>query len=189
MEKLDLEIIGVRRETEDQLIGCIEYHSRQHYKHLPEKGQPPQDEDQLSQWREEMADAVYDQLARLTQLKYLKLGAATNPYVTPEYGATSQEQRRIFDKNANLPDSLLLNLDTGLRHLKTLKSLELLDVKGMNHRMECVDLEWMLQNFPRLRRIRGLKGGFISKNNDYEDRKHRLTEFVQEHHPYIELLL
>ncbi|KAF9334603.1 hypothetical protein BG006_001839 [Podila minutissima] len=189
MEKLDLEIIGVRRAIENELIGCIEYHSRQHYKHLPEKGQPPQDKEQLSLWREEMADAVYDQLGRLTHLKYLKLGAATNPYVTPEYGATSQEQRRILDKNSNLPDSLLLNLETGLQHLEKLKSLELLDVKGMNHRMERVDLEWMLQNFPRLRRIRGLKGGFVSKSNDYEDRKHRLTECLQEHHPYVELLL
>ncbi|KAG0031892.1 hypothetical protein BGZ82_006754 [Podila clonocystis] len=189
MERLDLEIIGVRREFEDELTGCIEYHYRQHYAYFPEKDQPPKDRDQLSQWREEMSDAVYDQLGRLTQLKYLKLGAATNPYVTPEYGASSQERRRILLKRANLPDSLLLNLDTGLLHLKKLKRLELLDVKGMNHRMESVDLDWMLQNFPRLRRIRGLKGGFKSKDNEYEDRKHHLTEHLQEHHPYVELLL
>ncbi|KAI9241110.1 MAG: hypothetical protein BYD32DRAFT_458227 [Podila humilis] len=37
--------------------------------------------------------------------------------------------------------------------------------------------------------IRGLKGGFMSKTNDFEDRKHRLTEYLQEHHPYVELLL
>ncbi|KAG0335746.1 hypothetical protein BG000_007269 [Podila horticola] len=189
MERLDLEIIGVRRDIEDELIGCIDYHNRQHYKHLPEKDQPPQDENLPSQLHEEIADAVYDQLGRLTQLKSLKLGAATNPYVTPEYGATLQEQRRISDKNANLPDSLLMSLNTGLRHLKKLKRLELLDVKGMNHRMESVDLDWMLQNFPRLRRIRGLKGGFMSKDNNYEDRKHRLTAYLQEHHPYVELLL
>lgn len=189
MEKLDLEIVGIRREVEDGLTGCIDYHSRQHYRHLPEKDQPPQDKDQLSLWREEMAEAVYDQLGGLTHLRYLKLGAATNPYTTPEYGATLQEQRCIADKSAKLPDSLLMNLETGLQNMKKLKRLELLDVKGMNHKMEDVDLDWMLQNFPRLRRIRGLKGGFMSKTNDFEDRKHRLTEYLQEHHPYVELLL
>ncbi|KAF9215153.1 hypothetical protein BGZ59_002163 [Podila verticillata] len=189
MEKLDLEIIGVRREIEDGLTGCIDYHSRQHYGHLPEKDQSPKDKEQLSLSREKMAEAVYNQLGGLTQLKYLKLGAAINPYTTSEYGATSQERRRITNKTANLPDSLLMNLESGLQNMKNLKRLELLDVKGMNHKIEDVDLDWMLQNFPRLRRIRGLKGGFMSKTNDFEDRKHRLTEYLQEHHPYVELLL
>ncbi|KAG0336814.1 hypothetical protein BG005_004232 [Podila minutissima] len=189
MEKLDLEIIGVRREIEDELAGCIKYHNRLHYRHLPRKDQPPQGKDQLSQWKKELVDGVYKQLGQLTQLKELKLGAWTIPYGAPEYGATMEEKKMIARWDVGLLDSLELTLDAGLQLLSQLKRLEYLDVKGMNHRMTEQDLDWLLKNCPRLLRIRGLKGGFASKTCLYVDLKHRVTGYLKDHHPYVELLL
>lgn len=154
MEKLDLEIIGVRREVEDGLTGCIDYHFRMHYSELPERERISQ----LEPRKKEQVDAVYKQLSLLTQLKHLKLGAATNPYATPEYQATYQEKRTIKATNVYLPDSLELTLNYGLELLGPLKRLKSLDVKGMNHRMTEKDLDWLLQNCPCLKTIRGLKG-------------------------------
>ncbi|KAG0085745.1 hypothetical protein BGZ92_008753 [Podila epicladia] len=189
MEKLHLEIIGVRRQIEDELVGCIEYHNRWHYNHLPEKDQPPQDKDKLSHWKKEQVDGVYEQLGLLTQLTELKLGASTIPYGVPEYGATFEEKKKITREDVDLLDSLELTLGAGLQLLAPLKRLEYLDVKGMNHRMNEQDLDWLLRNCPRLVWIRGLKGGFASKTCLYRDRQYRLTEYLKEHHPYVELLL
>ncbi|KAF9315906.1 hypothetical protein BG003_002548 [Podila horticola] len=189
LERLDLEIIGVRREIEDELTGCIIYHNRLHYSRLSEKDQPPQGKDQLSQWKKEQVDSVYQQLGLLTQLKELKLGAWTIPYGVPEYGATMEEKKRIARTDVYLPDSLEMTMDYGLQLLAPLKRLERLDVKGMNHRMTEQDLDWLLRNCPRLLRVRGLKGGFVSKTCPHDDRKYHLAEYLKEHHPYVELLL
>ncbi|KAF9322545.1 hypothetical protein BG006_002307 [Podila minutissima] len=188
MEKLDLEIIGVRREIEDELTGCIMYHNRLHYRHLSRKDQPPQGKDQLSQWKKELVDGVYKQLGLLTQLKELKLGASTIPYGAPEYGATIEEKKKIARWDVGLLDSLELTLDTGLQLLSQLKRLEYLDVKGMNHRMTEHDMDWLLKTCLRLLRIRGLKGGFASKTCLYEAQKHRVAGYLNDHHPYVELL-
>ncbi|KAG0031888.1 hypothetical protein BGZ82_006750 [Podila clonocystis] len=189
MNRLDLEIIGVRREFEDELSGCIEYHNRLHYRQLPEKEQLPQGKHELWQWKKEQVNGVYEQLGLLTQLTELRLGTSTLPYGVIEYGATMEEKKMITKLYVDLPDSLELTLDCGLHLLAPLKRLEYLDVNGVYHRMTEQDLDWLLHNCPRLLRIRGLKGGFASKTCLHEDRKHRLTEYLQENYSYIELML
>ncbi|KAG0087673.1 hypothetical protein BGZ92_007104 [Podila epicladia] len=78
---------------------------------------------------------MYGRLARLTQLRELKLEVVQGPQRT----------------------GLAMSLELGLARLSGLKKLEVLKICGVTHfDTERKDVEWMVENWPRLRWIQGL---------------------------------
>ncbi|KAF8975160.1 hypothetical protein BGZ46_009380 [Entomortierella lignicola] len=78
----------------------------------------------------------FDQIATLTRLKELCLVT-----VVPEYHKTR---------------SLEITLKTGLARWSTLVELEILDVEELDHAIGLEDVQWMADNWPALKMIRGL---------------------------------
>ncbi|KAF9172223.1 hypothetical protein BGX21_006987 [Mortierella sp. AD011] len=78
----------------------------------------------------------FDQIATLTQLRELCLVT-----VKPMFPQTR---------------SLELSLKTGLARWSTLTALECLNVEELDHKIELEDVQWMVDNWPALKMIRGL---------------------------------
>lgn len=89
---------------------------------------------------------VYDRLAGLKYLKSLQLG----PRQPRGVGYYPEDLRR--------EDTLELTLESGLDRLSELKWLEVFAFEGTSHGVGKAELEWMAENWPRLRELRGLKG-------------------------------
>ncbi|KAF9549233.1 hypothetical protein EC957_004533 [Mortierella hygrophila] len=82
---------------------------------------------------------LFHQLGRLSQLQQLSLGHCI----------------LWMYENGNSHHGLDFTLDAGLAKLSGLKKLEELNLEGIYQRMGERDVEWMLENWPRLRVIEG----------------------------------
>ncbi|KAG0057697.1 hypothetical protein BGZ83_005636 [Gryganskiella cystojenkinii] len=91
-------------------------------------------------------DQVFGLLSQLTKLRFLRLWQA------PEEMVEGQDGR-----------SLQLDLPSGLARLGSLKELEELHFLGSDQRMAAEDVQWILNQFPRLK--------VISSNFHTEDRE------------------
>lgn len=85
----------------------------------------------------EMQSLVYDRLARLINLERLCLGDSA-----------------LF--HDGFLDCLEMSLESGLRKLAGLKQLKELDVGGMSVRIGRLEVQWMVEHWPKLRCIFGL---------------------------------
>ncbi|KAG0070982.1 hypothetical protein BGZ89_011941 [Linnemannia elongata] len=100
---------------------------------------------------------VLRQLGQLTRLRRLHLGRCGRNWDMPEYsqleirGIRTMAVDAYFDRNC-----LELSLESGLNELAGLKQLEELGVTQMAHRIGLIEVQWMVENWPRLRTIRGL---------------------------------
>jgi len=97
------------------------------------------DEASIGQARE-IQGGVYDRLARLTNLETLCLGW------------------RAFRDDRDDPNYLDMTLESGLHKLSGLKSLKSLCFRGIPGKIGIKDVQWMVENWPRLRWIDGLVG-------------------------------
>jgi len=79
---------------------------------------------------------VYQQLALLTELQTLSLGG---------YDMSTWFRRQ----------TLSLTLESGLDQLKTLKNLRVFNFSCMDHRLTVEEVEWMMEHWPRLRKVTG----------------------------------
>jgi len=86
----------------------------------------------------EIQSQVYDRIGRLTNLEALKLGEITRLY---PHGC------------------LEMSLESGLEKLSGLKSLEELSVVGLATKIGDKEIQWMAENWPKLRVIYGVYGG------------------------------
>ncbi|KAG0202846.1 hypothetical protein BGX28_004762 [Mortierella sp. GBA30] len=86
---------------------------------------------------------LYQQLARLTRLQSLQLGAGSR------------------DRGVNILEMSLL---TGLSSLSTLTDLQRLEIKRLNHAVRGAEVAWMLDHWPRLRAL----GILLETNADME---------------------
>ncbi|KAK3811302.1 MAG: hypothetical protein J3Q66DRAFT_391112 [Benniella sp.] len=84
----------------------------------------------------ETQSLVYDRLGRLTHLEALRLGN--------RYGRFYQH------------DCLEMSLESGLDKLSGLKSLEILDVRKLETKIGIKELQWMVENWPKIGAIYGL---------------------------------
>ncbi|KAF9090989.1 hypothetical protein BGX27_002107 [Mortierella sp. AM989] len=82
---------------------------------------------------------VLQQLAKLERLEHLEIGVCDDDGSIHEYHS----------------DGLDLRLESGLEILGSLKQLESISIEGLYQKMEEVDIRWITQNFPRLKRIYG----------------------------------
>jgi hypothetical protein len=84
----------------------------------------------------EIQNQVYDRLARLINLETLWLG--NQEYYETQY------------------DCLEMSLESGLHKLSGLKSLKELGITGMKTRIGVREVRWMVEQWPRVRVIRGI---------------------------------
>lgn len=109
---------------------------------------------------------VYTQLGRMTGLKELVLGiTGFSPAMLARHGLDSSTadsvalEQIMWGNQVNLFNyfSLSFSLKSGLELLGGLKELEVLDVRmTAHHDIGVEELEWMHENWSRLREIRGL---------------------------------
>jgi hypothetical protein len=72
-----------------------------------------------------------------------------------------------------------MSLESGLHKLSTLKNLEELNVTCLAVRIGVEEVQWMVENWPRLRVIYGLDGNSSSEK--------KAVEWLKEHRPGIKL--
>ncbi|KAF9931334.1 hypothetical protein BGZ67_005379 [Mortierella alpina] len=92
---------------------------------------------------EAIRNKLYQQLARLTRLQSLHLGAGSR------------------DRGINILEMSLL---TGLSSLASLTQLRRLDIKRLNHAVRGAEVVWMLEHWPRLQTL----GILLDTNADME---------------------
>ncbi|KAK5815450.1 hypothetical protein F5H01DRAFT_345796 [Linnemannia elongata] len=111
---------------------------------------------------------VLKQLGQLTYLRRLQLGKYGRDWDHPEYsqleirGIRTMIVDAYFDRNC-----LELSLESGLDELAGLKQLEELEVIQMAHRIGLAEVQWMVENWPRLKKIAGLK--YWDRDNEVYD--------------------
>ncbi|GJJ68452.1 hypothetical protein EMPS_00798 [Entomortierella parvispora] len=81
---------------------------------------------------------------------------------------------------------LSLSLDAGLEHLAGLKDLEVLGIERMSHRVRLREVQWMVANWPKLRRIEGL-AHMGDARCKVPGETEEAVQWLQEHCPWIEL--
>ncbi|KAF9350337.1 hypothetical protein BGX34_001275 [Mortierella sp. NVP85] len=104
----------------------------------------------------EIQGRVYDRLSRLTNLETLWLGGESSKWI--------------------LRGCLEMSMDSGLHRLSGLKSLKELNVSFMRTRIGVKEVQWMTEQWPKLRIIYGLQEAGRSK---------RPVEWLQQYHPEI----
>ncbi|KAK3847753.1 MAG: hypothetical protein J3R72DRAFT_509157 [Linnemannia gamsii] len=108
--------------------------------------------------------SIMAQLSKMTSLKSLSLSPdlkIRNELFELRTGATlvyksERDGRNYIRYNDVLPDTLHLRLGSGLEQLASLKQLEYLGFESTDHRMDTAEIEWMAQQFPKLKEMRGL---------------------------------
>lgn len=111
---------------------------------------------------------VYRRLARLTNLETLWLGH--DPHISTE--------RRANDSAIEQTQCLQMSLESGLNMLQGLKALQELSVSNMMTLIGWRELQWMTQQWPRLRIIMGM---------DERDRDKEAAQWLQDHSSKIKL--
>ncbi|KAG0270737.1 hypothetical protein BGZ95_001591, partial [Linnemannia exigua] len=101
---------------------------------------------------------VLMQLGQLIHLRTLCLGTSSYPYTNREY---SQLQIKgigtVIVDGTIQTDCLELSLESGLDELAGLKELEEIVVYRMAHRIGVEEVQWMVENWPKLKKISGLQ--------------------------------
>jgi hypothetical protein len=130
----------------------------------PDLGTPSILETYPGQGRDIQCQA-HDRLARLTSLKELWLG---HQYYRGSWTEEDEDEIHV--------DCLEMSLESGLHRLAGLKALETLSVSGMKTRIGLAEVQWMVEHWPKLRRIYGIDKG--------EDGR-RAADWLREHHPKV----
>ncbi|KAF9282392.1 hypothetical protein BGZ88_011058 [Linnemannia elongata] len=135
---------------------------------------------------------VLRQLGQLTQLQNLRLGRSGRGQYAPLYSRLEMRGicTMIIDEYFD-HDCLELSLASGLDELAGLKELEELVVSQMAHRIGLAEVQWMVENWPRLRTINGLH--YLDRNREmYGDEFSAVDEpehvrWIRENRPDIEV--
>ncbi|KAF9101553.1 hypothetical protein BGX29_005507 [Mortierella sp. GBA35] len=102
--------------------------------------------------------SVLKQLGRLANLRKLSLGAYGQDKDNREYSQlTIKHIRTMFVDEFVQCDCLELSLESGLEELAGLEQLEELAVHQMAHRIGLLEVRWMVEHWPKLRAIHGLR--------------------------------
>jgi len=127
---------------------------------IPRPG--PAEESSLGRWYE-IQGQFYDRLARLANLETCWLG----------YGGRGTRH-----------GYLEMSLESGLDRLSGLGSLRDLSVQGLSTKISIKEIQWMVENWPRLRNIRGLYQG-RNGSRCWGDVECEEEKWLMTHHPEI----
>lgn len=176
VEELQIEIHNVPRLTPRQEQLFLEQHNN---------GSGGVSEDRMKEYEEALAEQarcdairhrVLDQLSRLQELRLLDL--SFQPLAYKKYqtrtclGADQYRHHRIPLCDHPVPNSLSLALSrspphcsqtttlamAGLEQLITLKKLETIGYKAMDHGIGEAEVRWMSESWPRLKTVLGMAG-------------------------------
>lgn len=101
---------------------------------------------------------VLKQLGRLTHLRTLSLSTQGSNCDDPIYSQLEIKGiRTMIVEGSVQTDCLELTLESGLNELAGLKDLEEFSVYQMAHRIGVAEVRWMVDNWPKLKRLYGLR--------------------------------
>ncbi|KAF9345650.1 hypothetical protein BGX26_002905 [Mortierella sp. AD094] len=103
-----------------------------------------------------LQSTVHRHLGSLTALKELHLGHDDRDWGNESRFEFNAQERMIYQDVNYQYECLEMTLETGLGLLSELKQLEVLDVTRMSHRIGVAEVQWMSENWPRLRMVSGL---------------------------------
>lgn len=168
LEVLPCQISGFGRLTKDEkeLYDAIPESKLQKEQHHMLSDEEIRVVEKLKQSRE-LQEKVCTCLGELTHLKELDLGYlldnSNNQTATQYVGNYGQPAQERVGRNASnhepVQGTLELTLDSGLRRLAGLKNLEVFGFEGMDHGIGEAELRWMVENWPKIRVLRGLDIG------------------------------
>ncbi|KAH7053556.1 hypothetical protein BKA57DRAFT_453970 [Linnemannia elongata] len=122
---------------------------------------------------------VYERLARFTRLERLELGHEDRYLYDPSRKFRERTALGRLDDIGHQYDCLEMSLKSGLKILEGLKELKVLDVARMTTTIGIEDVQWMVQSWPKLKRVDGLN----SHNGDEAE----ASTWLQENCPRIML--
>ncbi|KAK3841565.1 MAG: hypothetical protein J3R72DRAFT_153478 [Linnemannia gamsii] len=120
---------------------------------------------------QEQQHRIYDHFAELTQLSTLDLDYLRRD---PEEGRAA-----YIDYGGPIERTLELTLKSGLDRLSTMKNLRVFGFEGVDFKLSKLELEWMVDNWPRLRVPRGLQHDVTLPGLVRDERKAELCEYIQ----------
>ncbi|KAG0366930.1 hypothetical protein BGX24_003470 [Mortierella sp. AD032] len=173
LEELSCRLVGVPYLTQEQ-EECVQ---RIHQRDAAQKPRTDEEERlmEFSETCNSTRRSIMARLSKMTSLKSLSLSPdlkIRNELFELRTGATlvyksERDGRNYIRYNDILPDTLHLRLGSGLEQLASLKQLEYLGFESMDHRMNTAEIEWMAQQFPKLKEMRGLSTeGYIGMEPD-----------------------
>ncbi|KAF8959465.1 hypothetical protein BGZ46_001753 [Entomortierella lignicola] len=122
---------------------------------------------------------VYRHLGSLTALRELRLGHGERDWGNENKFWVDEDEQTVYDVNQY--ECLEMTLDTGLDMLSELKQLEVLDVTLMSHRIGIKEVQWMSENWPKLKKVSGLIY--------FDEPMPKCATWLQENRPDIEVPL
>ncbi|KAG0318400.1 hypothetical protein BGZ97_003844 [Linnemannia gamsii] len=126
---------------------------------------------------------VYNQLARLTQLWVVEIGFDHRQQRCPSDCACLHQFMKYTGPSKRTPE---FSLESGLGLLSGLKDLEVFGFEGIDHHIGTKELDWMSENWPRLRMLRGLEEDNMSGIR-FGERKAVLRDHLRQYlnHPTL----
>ncbi|KAF8948415.1 hypothetical protein BGZ47_004997 [Haplosporangium gracile] len=113
------------------------------------------EESYLGQSRD-IQSRMYERLARMTRLERLELGHEDRDFKDASMDLEDSSVVKSMDDMDHYYDCLEMSLRSGLKVLEGLKELEVLSVIWMTAMIGVEEVQWMLQSWPKLRRVDGL---------------------------------
>ncbi|KAF9311971.1 hypothetical protein BG003_006769 [Podila horticola] len=115
---------------------------------------------------------VYRQLGRLVHLKQLWLGNDSDQDYSSErqyiVQVSGEEKKKLIADSRFQADCLEMTLVSGLESLSGLKKIESVDISRMACFLELQDVQWMMQAWPRLKTLAGLRADEDQWNDENE---------------------
>lgn len=143
---------------------------------------------------------VLKQLGQLTRLRTLSLGTLGYSIHEPIYSQLEIKGiRTMIVEEAVQIDCLELTLESGLDELVGLKDLEVFGAYQMAHRIGLPEVKWMVNNWPKLKTIHGLRyehrdcdlrdqnGEEEAEDNDGENEVVETIVWIRENRPDIKV--
>lgn len=127
---------------------------------------------------QEILHRVYERLGRLTRLERLELGQEDRNTLDETRTFDDPAEVETLDDEDQQYDCLDMSIRSGLRMLEGLKQLRVLSVVRMATSIGVEEVQWMVQSWPKLKRLDGL--------NYDESREVDAYKWLQEHCPKIQ---
>lgn len=138
----------------------------------------------LERYQRDLGDhtVIYNQLARLPKLRILEVGF---DHRKPRNYNSQALLRRFIDYSRPMNSTPAFSLASGLGKLSGLKELEVFGFEGSNHRIGTLELDWMAENWPKLRMLRGLEEDTLPRIR-FDEQKAFLREHLRRLRPEVQ---